>query len=119
MPYSEPLCLTIFSTWVFAWDSTLFWKIYHTDIQEPSSARFCLQVKTSNCLNLTPTDAHAGLDFTITDDILPVLQVYRNGKLVEQLENLGEELRSGFDIDDVDDFLQEKGVLDKSDAVID
>lgn len=48
-----------------------------------------------------------------------MLQVYRNGKLVEQLENLGEELRSGFDIDDVDDFLQEKGVLDKSDAVID
>lgn len=71
-----------------------------------------------NTFSLTK-DAHAGLNFTITDDVLPVLQVYRNGKLVTQLESLGEELRSGFDVDDVDEYLQEKGILDKSDAVLD
>jgi hypothetical protein len=50
---------------------------------------------------------------------LPVLQVYQNGQLIKQLENLGEELRSGFDLDDVDGYLQEQGILDKNDSVVD
>jgi len=65
------------------------------------------------------TDAHAGLQFHIRDEVLPVLQVYKGGDMIKQLDNIGEDLRSGFDVDDLDTFLQQNDVLDQGDAVND
>jgi len=61
-------------------------------------------------------DAQHGLKLSITDDALPILCIYKNKTIIHNFTRFQDELREGFDVDDVEEFLQSCDVLHPEDA---